>query len=88
MKVSFEKLIIEVNFEGETMAIDVRHQLGNAIYQTTSDIGFADFAREIYYSEGEIEVPEEYIDPILSVSAQRFVVPVQKALNKLLKSNK
>lgn len=87
MKISFEKLIIEVNFEGETMAIDVRHQLGNAIYQTTSDIGFADFAREIYYSEGEIEVPEEYIDPILSVSAQRFVVPVQKALINILKKD-
>lgn len=86
MKVDFKNLIVEVNIEGDTMAVDIRHEIGNAIYQTTNDIGFADFAKEIYYSDGEVEVPDEYRDRILTVS-KNFTVPVQKALINILKKD-
>ena len=85
VKVDFKKLMVEINFEGDLVEVDTRKELANALYQTTSDIGLADFAREIYYSDGEVEVPKEYIEPILNISASRFVVPVQKALNSKLK---
>lgn len=84
-KVDFKKLMVEINFEGDLVEVDTRKELANALYQTTSDIGLADFAREIYYSEGEIEVPKEYIEPILNVSAKRFIVPVQRALADIMK---
>ncbi|MCF2583382.1 hypothetical protein [Bacteroides caecigallinarum] len=85
MKVDFKKIMVEINFEGDLVEVDTRKELANALYQTTSDIGLADFAREIYYSDGEVEVPEEYIEPILNISASRFIVPVQKALSDKLK---
>lgn len=85
MKVDFKKIMVEINFEGDLVEVDTRKELANALYQTTSDIGLADFAREIYYSEEAIEVPEEYIKPILNISASRFIVPVQKALSDKLK---
>lgn len=84
-KVDFKRIMVQINFEGDLVEVDTRKELANAIYQTTNDIGLADFAREIYYSEGEIEVPQEYIEPILSVSAKRFIVPVQKALTDIMK---
>lgn len=84
-KVDFKKIMVEINFEGDLVEVDIRKELANALYQTTSDIGLADFAREIYYSEEAIEVPEEYIKPILNMSASRFIVPVQKALSDKLK---
>lgn len=87
-KVDFKKLMVEINFEGELVEVDTRKELANAIYQTTNDIGFADFAKEIYYSEGEIEVPQEYIEPILNISANRFIVPVQRALSKIFEQSK
>ena len=84
-KVDFKRLMVEINFEGDLVEVDTRKELANAIYQTTNDLGLADFAREIYYSDGEVEVPEEYIKPILNISASRFIVPVQKALSDKLK---
>lgn len=77
--------MVEINFEGDLVEVDIRKQLANHIRQSTNDIGLDDFARSIYYSDGEIEVPQEYIEPILNISANRFIVPVQKALSDKLK---
>lgn len=83
-KIDFSQIIIEINFEGDLVEVDTRKPLGNAIHQTTNDIGFDEFAKKIYFSEGEIEVPEEYINPLKRVVAQTLIVPVQTAINKLL----
>lgn len=77
--------MVEINFEGDLVEVDIRKQLANHIRQSTNDIGLDDFARSIYYSDGEIEVPQEYIEPILNISVNRFIVPVQKALSDKLK---
>lgn len=83
-KIDFGKINVEINFEGDIVEVDARKPLGNAIHQTTNDIGFDEFAKKIYFSEGEIEIPEEYINPLKSVVAQFLIVPVQTAINKLL----
>jgi len=60
-KVSFEFRI------GEPETADMRKIIGNAVNQNTSDIGLADFARKIYYTEGPIELPAEYASKIVEI---------------------
>lgn len=81
----FGKVMIQHTFEGEMVALDMRKQLGNRIHQTTGDIGFDDFARQIYFSEGEIEVPEEYVEPLKQLVKEEYLASVQRTFNELLK---
>lgn len=82
--IDFGKVMIQHTFEGEPVAVDMRKQLGNKIHQTTGDIGFDDFARTIYFSEGEVEVPQEYIEPLKQLVKENYLASVQRALNGLL----
>ena len=84
-KVDFSKLKVQLTFEGEPVEIDFRKVLGNLIHQNTSDIGLDTFARTIYFSDGEVEVPDEYIEPILRIAGNSLNVPAQNALNELLR---
>ena len=87
VKIDFSKVMVQHTFEGEKIAVDLRKQLGNKIHQTPGDLGCDDFARQIYFSEGEIEVPDEYIDPLKQVVKDNFLASVQRALNELLTKN-
>lgn len=82
--IDFGKVMVEHSFEGERQAVDLRKSLGNKIHQTTGDIGFDDLARKIYFSEGEIEVPAEYIEPLKQVVKETYLASVQRAINGLL----
>lgn len=84
-RVDFSKLKVQLTFEGKPVEIDFRKVLGNLIHQNTPDIGLDTFARTIYFSEGEIEVPDEYIEPILRIAGNSLNVPAQNALNELLR---
>lgn len=87
LTIDFSKVMIQHTFEGEKVAVDLRKQLGNKIHQTTGDIGFDDFARQVYFSEGGIEVPAEYIEPLKQVVKEHFLASVQRAINDLLTQN-
>lgn len=67
MRIDFSKIEVEVNFEGETRKVDIRHDLANFAKVKTMDIGMEDFCREIYYSEGEMEVPERYAQALAEI---------------------
>ena len=66
MKVDFRKIEVEINFEGEKRTVDVSKDLANYCKSKTTDIGFEDFCREIYY-KGEVEVTVEYSDAIVAI---------------------
>lgn len=88
MKVNFKRIMVEINFEGDMVEVDISKNFANAIHQSTNDIGFDDFAREMYYSEDEIDVPDEYIQPIMNVAAACLIVPVQRALKQIFEQDK
>lgn len=66
MKVNFKAMPVEVKF-GEPEVMDVRHTVGNTINRSTSDIGLADLARQIYYDDGPVEIPEVYRPVIIAI---------------------
>lgn len=82
--IDFGKVMVQHTFEGDPVAVDMRKQLGNKIHQTTGDIGFDDFARTIYFSEGEVEVPQEYIETLKQLVKENYLASVQRAFNELL----
>ena len=84
VKIDFGKVMVQHTFEGEPVAVDMRKQLGNKIHQTTGDIGFDDLARTMYFSEGEVEVPQEYIEPLKQIVKENYLASVQRAFNGLL----
>lgn len=82
--IDFGKVMVQNTFEGEPQAVDIRKHLGNAIHQSTGDIGFDDFARTIYFSEGAVEVPGEYVEQLRIIVKETYLASVQRAINELL----
>lgn len=89
MKINFKKYIVPINFEGQTASVDLTKTIGNAMMFNGSillDIGFEDLAKEIYYSKDEIEIPEQYKEPISKiVKEQPFIATVKRQLLNDLK---
>lgn len=79
-KINFKTLRIQLTFEGEPVSMDVRKIVGNVIRQNTSDIGLDELARKIYFSDGEMDIPDEYVEPLLHISSKCFNVPLQQAI--------
>lgn len=70
IKINFKKLETVVDFEGSKVYYDVAEMLGNLMMFDGSvlmDIGFEDLARTIYYSSGEVEVPQRYVNAIVEI---------------------
>lgn len=85
--VDFGEINVQIGFEGPAQAVDYRKDLGNVIRANTGDIGLDELAREIYFSTGPVEVPEQYADRILAIVRQNYIVPAQRAFEKLLTKN-
>jgi len=82
MEANFKNISIEVAFD-EFQELDIAKELGNYIHANTPDIGVDDVAREIYHSEGSIEISDEHASAIIDlVSSGRclFVAAVKKAI--------
>lgn len=89
MKINFKNYVVPINFEGQTASVDLTKTIGNAMMFNGSillDIGFEDLAKEIYYSEGEVEIPEQYKAAMTKiVQEQPFIATVKRQLINDLK---
>nr|DAV78515.1 MAG TPA: hypothetical protein [Caudoviricetes sp.] len=88
MKINFKQFEARASFEGEKQVFDITRTLGNEMMFNGSillDIGFEDLAREIYCSESEVEVPEQYFGAIIAViRASNFMACVKREVINLL----
>ena len=88
MKVNFRIIEVQVSFEGEKRVFDIAREIGNMMMYNGSillDIGFEDLARTIYYSDGEVEVPERYCKAIIEVVKQSsFIAAIKSEVINLL----
>lgn len=93
MKINFKALEAQTSFEGAKQTFDITHDLGNMMMYNSSillDIGFEDLAKEIYYSEGEVEIPERYCKAIIEVVKQSsFIAAIKReVINQLTSKEK
>ena len=81
MKVNFRIIEVQVSFEGEKRVFDIAREIGNMMMYN----GFEDLARTIYYSDGEVEVPERYCKAIIEVVKQSsFIAAIKREVINLL----
>ena len=69
-KINFSKFKVPVSFNGSEKVFSIGKVLGNAMKYTGSvvgDIGVDKLAETIYFSDGPVEIPAEYIRPLLQV---------------------
>ena len=88
MTVNFKAIEAQISFEGAKKTFNITHDLGNLMMYNGSillDIGFEDLARTIYYSDGEVEVPERYCRAIIEVVKQSsFIAAIKReVINQL-----
>lgn len=70
MKVDFTKIEVQVSFDGTRKKFNIAKEVGNDMMYNGSviqDIGFEKLAEEIYYSDGEVEIPRQYMTPLVQV---------------------
>lgn len=84
LSVDFGKVNVQLKFEGDPEIIDFRKSLGNALRSASGDIALDEFAREVYFSDGAVAVPQEYVKFILHVVEEKYNVPSQEAFKALL----
>ncbi|MCC8146124.1 MAG: hypothetical protein LIO93_06740, partial [Bacteroidales bacterium] len=86
--IDFTKIKVEVSYDGKTETINIAKDFANFCKMRAIDIGLEEFCRTIYFSTGEIEVPQEYVAPlvqILSLPDCPIFAFIKKELIKLLK---
>lgn len=80
-KINFKALEVQTSFEGDKRTADVTKTVGNMMMYNGSvllDIGFEDLAKQIYYSEGEVEIPAKYAGAIKEVVRQSALIAAVK----------
>lgn len=88
MKIDFTKITVQVSFDGTKKTFNVAKELGNDMMFNGSvimDIGFEELARTIYFSDGEVDVPDVYVKAIEQVVMQtNYIATVKRQIIKLL----
>ena len=83
-KIDFTKINVQVSFNGSCKTFNTAHVVGNAMRYTGSvvgDIGFDKLAETIYFSDGEVEIADEYIRPLVQVITD---MPIMAAIKREL----
>lgn len=87
-KIDFTKLEVQVSFDGTKKVFNAAKTIGNDMMYNSSvicDIGFEELARQIYFSDGPVEIPDQYVAPMIRVINEcNYIAAVKRHLNKLL----
>ena len=90
-KIDFTRFKVPVSFNGSERIFNIGKVVGNAMKYTGSvvgDIGFDKLAETIYFSDGPVEIPAEYIRPLTQVvNDGPFMATIKRELIKVLNGN-
>ena len=83
-KIDFTKINVQVSFNGTCKTYNMAHAVGNAMRYTgpvVGDIGFDKLAETIYFSNGEVEIADEYVRPLAQVISD---MPIMATIKRYL----
>ena len=78
MKVNFKAITVK-DVESNESVRDFSHELGNAIFTGTKDLGELELARGIY-KDGEVEISKEQVQAVKDYIQRNFYAWAQEAL--------
>ena len=88
MKIDFSQIEVQVSFDGTRHTFNIAKDLGNDMMYNgpvICDIGFEELARTIYFSDGPVEIPDQYIQPMLRVVNEcNYTAAVKRHLMQVL----
>ena len=88
MKINFSEINVQVSFDGTYQTFNIAKEVGNDMMYNGSvicDIGFEELARQIYFSDGEVEIPLPYVHPLIQVISQgAYIATIKRYLIKTL----
>lgn len=88
MKIDFSKVKVQVSFDGTHQVFNIAKEIGNDMMYNGSvicDIGFEELAREIYFSDSEVEIPTQYVQPLIQVISQgMYIATIKRYLLQVL----
>lgn len=88
MKIDFTKIEVQVSFDGTRKTFNIAKNVGNDMMYNGSvikDIGFEELARQIYFSDGDVEIPPQYIQSLLQVVLEsNYLATIKRYLINVL----
>ena len=88
IKIDFSKVKVQVSFDGTHREFNIAKNVGNDMMfngSVIADIGFEELAKKIYFSEGEVEIPDVYVPYIAKViSESNYIAAIKRHLMKVL----
>nr|DAS57026.1 MAG TPA: hypothetical protein [Caudoviricetes sp.] len=75
-QVNFKELNVEVGID-QYQNHDLRKEIGNTLHRASESVPMSELARNIYYSEGDIKIPDEEFDEMMKLikpGFKRFVL--------------
>ncbi len=84
-RVNFKEVKIETSIDNFEV-VDLRKEIGNAIYKRAESVSQDDLARRIFHSEGEVEIDDQDYTEMMQVIEKSFVRYVHVAISKAVKN--
>ena len=88
MKIDFSKIEVQVSFDGTRHTFNIAKYVGNDMMYNgpvICDIGFEELARQIYFSDSEVEIPPQYVKPLIQViSNGAYIATIKRYLLQIL----
>lgn len=88
MKIDFTTIDVQVSFDGTRHTFNIAKDVGNDMMYNgpvICDIGFEELARQIYFSDSEVEIPTQYVQPLVQViSNGAYIAAIKRYLLQVL----
>ena len=84
-QVNFKEVKVETSIDNFEV-VDLRKEIGNALYKRAESVSQDDLARKIFHSEGPVDIEDQEYAEMMQVVEKSFVRYVFVAISKAVKS--